>query len=59
VAALGCIEPTITPRATEHIAPMIALIEALIAAGHAYAAQGHVLFDVSRSPITASWPTEA
>jgi cysteinyl-tRNA synthetase len=50
VAALGCIEPTITPRATEHIAPMIALIEALIAAGHAYAAQGHVLFDVSSKP---------
>ena len=34
------------PRATEHIAEMIALIEKLIAAGHAYAADGHVLFDV-------------
>ena len=36
-----------TPRATEHIAEMIAMIEQLIAAGHAYAAEGHVLFDVS------------
>ncbi|MBV9550733.1 MAG: cysteine--tRNA ligase [Alphaproteobacteria bacterium] len=47
VAALGCLEPSITPRATEHIAQMIALIEQLIAAGHAYEAEGHVLFDVS------------
>jgi cysteinyl-tRNA synthetase len=47
VAALGCLEPTISPRATEHIAQMIAMIEQLIAAGHAYAAEGHVLFDVS------------
>jgi len=50
VAALGCLEPSITPRATEHIAQMIALIEQLIAAGHAYAAEGHVLFDVSSKP---------
>jgi cysteinyl-tRNA synthetase len=50
VAALGCLEPSITPRATEHIAQMIALIQALIAAGHAYAAEGHVLFDVSSKP---------
>jgi cysteinyl-tRNA synthetase len=50
VAALGCLEPTITPRATDHIAQMIALIETLIAAGHAYEAEGHVLFDVSSKP---------
>ena len=50
VAALGCLEPTISPRATEHIAQMVALIERLIAAGHAYAAEGHVLFDVSSKP---------
>ena len=50
VAALGCLEPSISPRATEHIAPMIAIIEQLIAAGHAYEAQGHVLFDVSSKP---------
>src|SRR3954468_17049074 len=47
VAALGCIAPTIAPRATEHIAEMVAMIQGLIAAGHAYEAQGHVLFDVS------------
>src|SRR6201990_2158260 len=47
VAALGCLEPTISPRATEHIAQMIAMIEQLIATGHAYAAEGHVLFEVS------------
>lgn len=46
VKALGCLEPTVQPRATEHIAEMIALIEKMIAAGHAYAADGHVLFDV-------------
>ncbi|HKQ10974.1 MAG TPA: cysteine--tRNA ligase [Rhizomicrobium sp.] len=47
VAALGNLPPTVTPRATEHIAQMIRIIEQLIAAGHAYAADGHVLFDVS------------
>src|SRR6201985_107821 len=47
VAALGCLAPSVQPRATEHIGQMIALIEKLIAAGHAYAAEGHALFDVS------------
>src|SRR3972149_3174005 len=47
VKALGCLEPTHEPRATEYIAPMIKMIEALIATGHAYPAEGHVLFDVS------------
>jgi len=47
VAALGNLPPTVTPRATEHIAQMIRIIEQLIAAGHAYVADGHVLFDVS------------
>ena len=46
VKALGCLEPDVQPRATEHIAEMIAIIERLIASGHAYAADGHVLFDV-------------
>jgi len=50
VRALGCLEPTVQPRATEHIAQMIAIIEKLIAAGHAYAADGHVLFDVPSMP---------
>ena len=47
VAALGCLPPTIEPRATEHIEEMIALIGRLIERGHAYAAEGHVLFDVA------------
>ncbi len=49
-AALGCLPPTVEPRATEHMAEMIALIEALIAKGHAYAADEHVLFDVPSMP---------
>ncbi|MBI3275117.1 MAG: cysteine--tRNA ligase, partial [Methylocystis sp.] len=44
--ALGCLEPTAQPRATEHIADMIAIVEKLIAGGHAYVADGNVLFDV-------------
>jgi cysteinyl-tRNA synthetase len=47
MAALGCLPPDIEPRATAHIPEMIALIERLIAGGHAYAAEGHVLFAVS------------
>ena len=50
VAALGNLPPSVTPRATEHIAQMIAMIRQLIATGHAYAADGHVLFDVSSKP---------
>ena len=49
-AALGCLEPTVEPRATAHIAPMIAIMERLVARGHAYAADGHVLFDVPSMP---------
>ncbi len=44
---LGALRPTIEPRATEHISHMIAMIETLIARGHAYAADGHVLFDTT------------
>ena len=47
MAALGNLPPDIEPRATEHIAGMITLIERLIGGGHAYAAQGHVLFAVA------------
>ncbi len=50
VAALGCLPPTVEPRATEHIPEMISIIERLIARGHAYAAEGHVLFDVGSDP---------
>ena len=46
MAALGVGRPTIEPRATEHIAEIVAMIERLIGAGHAYEAERHVLFDV-------------
>ncbi len=46
VSALGVLPPSIEPRATDHIEPMIAMIERLIAGGYAYAAEGHVLFHV-------------
>jgi len=46
MAALGVLPPDVEPRATGHIAEMIVLIERLIASGHAYAAEGHVLFSV-------------
>jgi hypothetical protein len=39
VAALGCLEPTVQPRATEHIDGMIKMIEQLIEKGHAYVAE--------------------
>ncbi len=47
VAALGCLPPTVEPRATEHIAKMRAMIERLIARGVAYVAEEHVLFSPS------------
>ena len=50
VAALGCLPPDVEPRATEHIGAMVALIERLVARGHAYAAAGHVLFSVPSMP---------
>ena len=48
--ALGCLPPDHEPRATEHIGRMIAIIETLIRTGHAYAAEGHVLFAVGSKP---------
>lgn len=48
--ALGAARPDHEPRATHFIGAMIAMIEGLIAAGHAYAAEGHVLFDVRSYP---------
>ncbi|HEX2654386.1 MAG TPA: cysteine--tRNA ligase [Xanthobacteraceae bacterium] len=50
VAALGCLPPTVEPRATEHIEEMKLLIERLIASGNAYAEQDHVLFSVPSMP---------
>ena len=50
IAALGALPPDVEPRATAHVPQMIALIEALIAAGNAYKADGHVLFHVPSAP---------
>jgi cysteinyl-tRNA synthetase len=50
VDALGCLRPTVEPRATEHINEMKALIERLVTAGHAYVAEDHVLFSVPSMP---------
>jgi len=54
VAALGCLEPTFEPRATQHIDGMVAMAQTLIDKGHAYLASGaegrEVLFDVSTMP---------
>ncbi|KFA28750.1 cysteinyl-tRNA synthetase, partial [Xanthomonas vasicola pv. musacearum NCPPB 4384] len=47
MAALGVMPPDIEPEATAHIPQIVAMIEQLIANGHAYAAEGHVLFSVS------------
>ncbi len=44
--ALGALRPTVEPRATDYIGQMIGMIEGLIAGGHAYAKDGHVLFRV-------------
>ncbi len=49
-AALGCLPPAVEPRATEHIEEMKTLIERLVAAGNAYVADDHVLFDVASMP---------
>jgi len=46
MAALQTLVPSIEPHATENIQPMIALTEQLVASGHAYASDGHVLFSV-------------
>ena len=45
-AALGVLTPDLEPRVTEHIAEIIGMVERLIARGHAYAVEGHVLFHV-------------
>src|SRR3978361_2150660 len=50
MAALGALPPDEEPRATQHIAGIIRIIERLIASGHAYAAEGHVLFSVPDFP---------
>ncbi|MFT7127778.1 MAG: cysteinyl-tRNA synthetase [Pseudoalteromonas tetraodonis] len=47
MGVLGVQNPVVEPKATDHIAEMIKLAKTLIAKGHAYAAEGHVLFDVN------------
>ena len=46
IDALGCLRPTVEPRATGHIEEMRALIDRLVERGHAYVADDHVLFSV-------------
>jgi cysteinyl-tRNA synthetase len=46
MAALGALPPVIEPRVTRHIPAIVSMIERLVASGHAYAAEGHVLFSV-------------
>jgi cysteinyl-tRNA synthetase len=50
MAGLGVAPPDIEPHATTHIGPIITMIESLLDSGHAYAAEGHVLFDVGSFP---------
>jgi cysteinyl-tRNA synthetase len=50
VATLGCLSPTVEPRATEHIEEMKTLIERLVRSGNAYVAEDHVLFSVPSMP---------
>jgi cysteinyl-tRNA synthetase len=46
MATLGALPPDVAPKATEHMPGMIRMIQSLIDNGHAYDAQGHVLFNV-------------
>jgi cysteinyl-tRNA synthetase len=50
IEALGVLEPTFEPRATQHIEGMVKMIVALIEKGHAYEAGGEVLFDTRSMP---------
>ena len=50
MTAIGALVPDKQPRATLHIPQMLAMIETLVAKGHAYAADGHVLFSTPSMP---------
>jgi cysteinyl-tRNA synthetase len=50
MGALNALIPSVEPCATQHIDDMVALIQRLIDSGHAYAAEGHVLFSVASDP---------
>ncbi len=54
MAKLNVLAPTHRPRATEYIAEMIDLVKLLLQNGHAYEAEGHVLFDVDSMPAYGS-----
>ena len=57
VQALGCLDPDVQPRATEHIAEMVDLIERLVAKGFAYVAEDHVLFSpAAMDAAKGGWP---
>ncbi len=47
---LGCLPPTLEPRATGHVPAMITLMQRLVESGHAYASDGDVYFDVASFP---------
>ena len=50
MAALGVLAPDVDPKATEHVSEMLALIERLVASGHAYPVDGDVYFEIRRFP---------
>ncbi len=50
MGALGVTPPDHAPHATDYIAEMVAMIGELVARGHAYVAEGHVLFDTASAP---------
>lgn len=50
MGTLGVLAPDIEPKATDAIGSMISMMERLVASGHAYAAEGHVLFNVAAYP---------
>ena len=50
MAALNNLQPTIVPYATHHVTDMVTMVSNLVEKGHAYEAQGHVLFDVKSMP---------
>lgn len=48
--AMGALQPTLTPKATEHLPEMIRMMQRLMEQGHAYEAEGHVMFNVPSMP---------
>ncbi len=45
--SLNCLEPTVEPKATDHIKEMIEMSSSLISKGYAYENKGHVYFSVN------------